>query len=260
MNLDLPLFSRICRWVRHLRGAVGLLAMVLTACVAAESRTVVTHPGVATGPASAVTSWYAMSSERFVALPEAQREMSFSALDRNLLAAAIFHATNRQRVKHGFAVLEYDPAVSEAARHQASVMASRTFLGHENRWDPSLKTPLDRILKVGLKPRYLAENVAMEYVRNMGPGQDFYTRTENGATVFSATPDGPPIPMHSYVTFAEMLLDGWMNSPGHRANILSEPPRRLGCAGEPARDANGMEKLYCAQVFFTPAVVVDPAP
>jgi uncharacterized protein YkwD len=234
--------------------------MVLTACVAAEPRPVVTRPAVATGPSAAATAWYAMTPERFMALPEARREMSFASLDRNLLAAAIFHATNRQRVQHGFGVLEYDAAVSEAARLQASVMAAKNFMGHENPFDPSLKTPLDRILKVGLKPRYLAENVAMEYVRNMGPGQEFYTRTEKGAMVFSLTPDGPPIPMHSYVTFAEMLLDGWMNSPGHRANILSEPPRMLGCAGAPASEANGLEKLFCAQVFFTPARVVEPEP
>ncbi len=49
-----------------------------------------------------------------------------------------------------------------------------------------------------------------------------------------------------------------MASPGHRANILSDQPPRLGCAASPAHDATGLEVLYGAQVFFTPAG--DPKP
>src|SRR4030095_1990451 len=135
----------------------------------------------------------------------------------------------------------------------ATVMAEKKFLGHENEFDKTLHTPSDRIRRVGLRPSYIAENVALEFARKLRSGEAFYTRTVDGATVFSATPNGPSFPMHSYVSFAEALLDGWSNSPDHRANSLSDKPRRRGCAVAPAHDPTGLEVLYCAQVFFTPA-------
>lgn len=250
LRMFLPIPLRM--GVRRLRAAVALAATALTACSAADHQVVATQQVGVTGSPRDAARWYALSAERFAALPEAQQAIAFSTLDHNLLAAAIHHATNLQRAKHGLAALEYDAAVSEAARLQAVVMATKKFMGHENPFDASLRTPLDRLLKVGLKPRFLAENVAMEFLRTLAPGEAYYTRIEKGATVFSTTPNGPPIPMHSYVSFAAMVLNGWMDSPSHRANILSDQPRRLGCAGAPAQDSSGLEVLYCAQVFFTP--------
>jgi uncharacterized protein YkwD len=234
-----------------LRLATALLVVntAWTTASGGESSTTISN-----GPPVAANerNWYAVSPEKFAALPEARKPIQISALDGDLLAAAILHATNQQRAKHRLPALEYDPAATQAARLQANVMAKEKFLGHENDFDPALKTPLDRIRKVGLKPRFIAENVALEFARQYRSGDLFYTRTVDGETVFSATPDGPPMPMHSYASFAAALLDGWMHSPDHRANILSDKPRRLGCAGATSRDEAGMEVFYCAQVFFTP--------
>ena len=228
--------------------------------MAAEGDPVVKNvPSVVAGSKS-VTSWYRLSPEQFADLPEAKQAIRFATLDPSLLAAAIFHATNRQRAKSQLAVLEYDAAASEAARLQASAMATHKFIGHENDFDTTLKTPMDRIRKVGLRPGYIAENVALELARKHHSGETYYTRTVDGVTVFSVLPDGPPIPMHSYIGFAEALLDGWMHSPGHRANILSDKARRLGCAGAPTYDPAGFEMFYCAQVFFAPPVNSQSTP
>ncbi len=244
--------SRLHRWALRLWLALGFVAMGWTSSLATEGSQVASNNPPAVVDSSRQKAWYAMSTERFGTLPEAGKPIEFATLDRELLAAAIFHATNLQRVKSRLAPLAHDPAASEAARLQATVMAAEKFLGHENDFDAALKTPLDRIRKVGLRPGHIAENVALEFGRKYRSGEPFYTREENGKTVFSASPDGPPIPMHSYVSFAAALLEGWMDSPGHRANILSDRPRRLGCAAAPAQDPTGLEVFYCAQVFFTP--------
>jgi|GEM_PF-536623 len=239
------------------RLSVATLILIGATCFHAPLSAVESSLVSSNKPPSAVdtpaeTTWYALSAEQFAARPEAQKAIQLSAVDRNLLAAAILHATNQQRAKHRLPSLQHNPVASEAARLQADVMATRKFLGHENNFDPALKTPLDRVRKVGLKPRFMAENVALEFARQYRSGDSFYTRTVNGETVFSTTPDGPPMAMHNYVSFATALLDGWMHSPDHRANILSDKPRQLGCAGAPARNEEGMEVLYCVQVFFTP--------
>jgi uncharacterized protein YkwD len=58
--------------------------------------------------------------------------------------------------------------------------------------------------------------------------------------------------MHTYLSFAEALVESWMQSPGHRKNILHKEQEYLGCACELARKTNAMETFYCAQVFFAP--------
>ncbi len=44
-------------------------------------------------------------------------------------------------------------------------------------------------------------------------------------------------------------LDGWMDSPGHRENILSDEARYLGVACA-YKDDDEMPLYYCVQLFF----------
>lgn len=82
-------------------------------------------------------------------------------------------------------------------------------------------------------------------------GRSFYSREENGRKIYSYEPDGPPIRMHTYWSFAQALLDNWMNSSGHRKNTLHKNVDYLGCASELPRNPNAMETFYSTQVFFT---------
>ena len=43
-----------------------------------------------------------------------------------------------------------------------------------------------------------------------------------------------------------------MESPGHRANLVSPALRYLGCAVQPTVTFTGVDSLFCVQVFFTP--------
>ena len=110
----------------------------------------------------------------------------------------------------------------------------------------------DRGRAAGLRPALLAENVASSFARAYSGGREFYTRVENGKKIQSMQPNGPQIPMRSYIDAAEAVVDGWMNSPGHKKNILLPSAEYLGCACEPAAARTEMETLYCTQVFYTP--------
>jgi uncharacterized protein YkwD len=187
----------------------------------------------------------------FAKLAAARQVIDPDAVNYDLLDAAVFHETNRRRQQQGLAALKHDEKARVAAKMQSRDMAKGGFVDHENR-DPRKKTMSDRAKLAGLRPRVLAENVASTFGRRYKSGQPFYSREENGQTVYSSQPNGPPIPMHTYLSFAEALVDSWMKSPGHRKNILHVDVQYLGCACELPRNPNAMETFYCTQVFFTP--------
>jgi uncharacterized protein YkwD len=197
------------------------------------------------------TRLHTMPPEDFGKLPEAGHELDFEHLDHRLLAAAIFHETNRRRAEHKLPALEPMPGLREAARIQARGMRKEEVVSHTHP-DESKKTLSDRLDLLGIKGRFFAENVAMTFGLRYESGEPFYTRREDGRQIPSIEPDGPPIPPHTYQSFAADLLDQWMNSPGHRENILSEDARMLGTWALHDRSPEGMDSLYSVQVFFAP--------
>jgi len=206
------------------------------------------RPG-GTGNAADLFTQYDAAS--FAKLPQARQVIDADAINPDLLDAAVFHETNRRRQQQRLPALKYDEKARAAARTQSRDMAKGAFVDHENP-DPTKKTMKDRANLAGLRPRVLAENVASTFGRRYKSGQPFYSREENGRKIYSSQPNGPQIPMHTYLSFAEALVDSWMKSPGHRKNILHSEVEYLGCACELPRNPNAMETFYCTQVFFTP--------
>ena len=194
----------------------------------------------------------------FAKLRQAQQPVDPDAVNYDLLDAAVFHETNRRREQQRLPLLKHDENARAAARMQSRDMAKGAFVDHENP-DPKKKTMTERAKLAGLRPRVLAENVASSFGRRYKSGQPFYSREENGRKIYSSEPDSPPIPMHTYLSFAEALLDSWMKSPGHRKNILHGDVEYLGCACALPRNPNAMETFYCTQIFFTPLERVVPA-
>lgn len=98
------------------------------------------------------------------------------------LAQQVVSLTNAERAKHGCGALTVDSQLQAAAQGHSDDMVARNFFDHTN---PSGKNPGDRITAAGYRWSTYGENIAY--------GQ----RTP--AAVMSA----------------------WMNSSGHRANILN---------------------------------------
>ena len=202
--------------------------------------------------------WFALSIEEFHARPEAQAQIDLHKVDHAVLSAAVFHETNARRLKHELPTLQYDGQVWQAAALQANAMAEKQFMGHRQPGAEQKTTPWERVQFVGLRPQFAAENVATEFGLNYKSEKPFYTRTEDGREIYSYAPDGSSIEPHTYLSFAASLLDAWMNSPGHRVNILAREAQFLGCASRQGKDSKGMPVFYCAQVFFTPLTSIPP--
>jgi uncharacterized protein YkwD len=102
----------------------------------------------------------------------------------------LFRMLNRDRAQDGVPELAWNEWLAQAARKHAAEMARRRQLSHQFPGEPDLR---DRIAATSLRFDATAENVAL----------------------------GP--------TAAEMH-DGWMHSPGHRANILELKYNAIGVA------------------------------
>ena len=109
---------------------------------------------------------------------------------------------NAERQSNGLPPLEMDDRLSSVARAHSIDMAQRGYFDHT---DPDGQSPFDRIGAAGIAYFAAGENIAW------------------GA----ATP--------------ESVVKGWMDSPGHRANILNEKFTRIGI---------GYYDLYWTQVFI----------
>jgi uncharacterized protein YkwD len=237
------------KW-KQLSACLGLALSVLWTAHAADQ--VISRPRPAAQPQIAGFTNY--NSDSFRKLPIAQKPINSSNPNLDLLDAAVFHESNRRRKQHGLKPLLYHSQTREAARMHSRDMAKGEFIEHINP-NPGRRKPEDRAKLAGLKPRMLAENVANAFGRRYKSGQSFYTREENGRKIYSYEPDGPPIPLHTYISFAEALVESWMQSPGHRENLLHTVPEYLGCACEPSSNRKTMETFYCTQVFYLP---MDP--
>ncbi len=192
-----------------------------------------------------------MDPEKFRNLPEAAEAIDFEHIDHDLLAAAVFHETNRRRATNKVEPLAFKEGLREAARIQARGMRKEEVVSHQHP-DESKETLSDRFDFLGIKGRYFAENVAMTFGIQYKSGAPLYPRRENGRKILSDAAGGAPIPPHSYLSFAEALLDEWMDSPGHRKNIVATEPAFLGVSCLHDRTSDGMDRIYSVQVFFAP--------
>jgi hypothetical protein len=116
----------------------------------------------------------------------------------------LFAAVNAERTQRGLPALRWDDALYEAARPHAAAMAARSTISHQFPGEPDLAS---RGRSAGVRFSRIAENVA------------------EAATA---------VEIHT----------AWMNSPGHRANILDE---KLNAVGIRVVRRDG--QLYAVQDF-----------
>ncbi len=121
----------------------------------------------------------------------------------------ILDITNAYRVRHNVATLQEDEKIEVVARTHSQDMAERSFFDHTN---PDGLSPFQRMAAAGITYRAAGENIAAGYYN------------------------------------AIAVHDGWVNSAGHRQNILSAAYERLGVGVH----FGGSYGVYYTQNFYTP--------
>lgn len=151
----------------------------------------------------------------------------------NTLELKMSRLVNLERIKHGLKPLKHNPALTVIARTHSQDMALRDFTGHVN---PDGLDPTARAKKAGFKTTIKRGNTL-----RVGVGENIYETQsymeENGAK----TPYLEELDM-----VAEKGIRGWMNSPGHRKNILNPDYTMEGTGAAVSKD----KKIRVTQMFF----------
>jgi uncharacterized protein YkwD len=105
-------------------------------------------------------------------------------------------------------------------------MVEHNFFSHINDRELTKKTPNDRARLIGISNPMLAENIIEGYGLQYRPNSTIFLR---GPGKFSIKPDGDLLKAHTYLSFGESLIRGWMASKDHKKNILANEAVQLGC-------------------------------
>ncbi len=121
----------------------------------------------------------------------------------------VIRLTNIERSKKGLGALKANWQLSRCARYKSQDMINKNYFAHQS---PTYGSPFDMIESFGISMAAGGENIAM--------GQ--------------RTP--------------QEVVTAWMNSPGHRSNILSTAYTEIGVGC--AKSSNG--SYYWTQMFIRP--------
>lgn len=142
--------------------------------------------------------------------------------------AIITSLTNQGRNENNIPTLKYNLVLEKAARNKVNDMIAHSYFAH---YGPGGKKPWDWIREAGYQYEYAGENLAINY--------------SDSVDVYNA----------------------WMNSPGHKANILNNNYTEIGVATAKTK-INGKESVLVVQMFgqpksgiatiYEPDVVVEP--
>ncbi|WP_027338635.1 CAP domain-containing protein [Halonatronum saccharophilum] len=140
--------------------------------------------------------------------PEEERMVEVTE-DINTMEAQVVELVNIEREKYGLEPYKHNGQVSNVARTKAEDMRDNNYFAHTS---PTYGSPFEMLQEFNVQFTAAGENIAQ----------------------------GQPT--------AQAVMDAWMDSPGHRENILSEEFTYIGVGL--AKDGQG--NTYWVQMFIRP--------
>ncbi len=171
----------------------------------------------------------------FYTLPGVNEIIDLHNPDYELLDAALYHATNEVREKYQKPLLKYSEVLHRAAALHSNSMIEEDFYDHYNSKDKKLYYPVNRIKASGGNFSAFAENIAEYQIIKTG---SYYCPTplKNGSYTYLNCKNNQTYPTYTYLEYARRAVDGWLNSPSHRINLLSVDVQYVGCAARISKD------------------------
>jgi hypothetical protein len=146
-----------------------------------------------------------------------------SAFSSAINSENIISLTNASRISFGLTELKANSVLAKAAQSKADDMLEKGYFSHNT---PDGKTPWDFIAAAGYSYLSAGENLAVNFVE------------------------------------AEDVENAWMNSPGHKANILNQTFQEIGI-GISQGEYQGKNAIFVVQMFGSPVaqkVTLDNKP
>ncbi len=148
------------------------------------------------------------------------------SLNLHLLQAAVFHKTNLKRKKK--LQFEYNEQLEKGAKFHSDEMLNLGFFNHVNRKNKKFKTPALRAKHFKAPFTIIGENIVEEIAINYKSNSLYDTKEVNGKYTFYDYNSGRKLTELTYEQLADKIVESWMDSPPHRANILDKSYSHLG--------------------------------
>lgn len=129
-----------------------------------------------------------------------------------ILPAVLIDLTNDNRENGSLSELSHSALLDQAARLKAEDMAAKSYFSHQS---PGGETPWYWFERVGYEYAYAGENLAVHF------------------------------------SDSDKVVDAWMRSPGHRANIMSGNYTEIGI-GTARGEYKGTPTVFVVQLFGRP--------
>ena len=174
--------------------------------------------------------FYEMTGADFMSQPSVNQPIDARNPNIDLLDAALFHATNEQRIKNNLPLFSYNISIHKAAISHSEDMIEQNFYNHVNPF--SNRKLGDRISGFTIEFKIMAENIAQHDLIETGKNPNYcfaYPKNENDF-IFRDCQTKLPLSMMTYVKFSRNLVNSWMNSPHHRDNILNPQYTYMACS------------------------------
>ena len=159
-----------------------------------------------------------------------------SGFDEYIVEDYIYKLTNVERENRGLPVLSRVSIIDSIARSHSQDMSDRGYFEHDS---PEGLGPTDRGIKAGYDCR---KNYGSYYsyglAENIMYGYTYSSYTISGSKTSYSWHD-------SEEELAREIVTGWMNSPGHRENILDSSYDKIGIGVV----INAYEEVYSTQNF-----------
>ncbi|MFH2142559.1 MAG: CAP domain-containing protein [Bacteroidota bacterium] len=151
------------------------------------------------------------------------------AIDYSVASGCLFYAVNELRVKNRMLFVKYLNNLEATAWHHAKSMAELYFQDHINENDDTRRTPDDRARLAG--------------IRNATIGECIYVCSSKGKT---------------YLSMADDIVKGWMESPWHKVVIMHYNNLQLGCGVYDSKNGYyNIKAVICFQQYDE--AVIDTA-
>ena len=185
--------------------------------------------------------------QRSISKTAAERVVPAGNIDQRLLSQAVRGEVNYHRCRAGLPpVAGAGAGLSREVHGHSRWMAKRQTLSHKStvRGRATLK---QRFQAAGLNVRTGSENIGMVH-RYRIDNKRF--QVVDAAQCKFRLSDGQSLPAHSYASLARHIVGLWMQSPGHRRNILDPEARKVstGVAFDP-------KAKFCGRFWLTQSFI-----
>ncbi|MEZ3118140.1 CAP domain-containing protein [Halobaculum sp. MBLA0147] len=181
-------------------------------------------------------------------------------MDRTRLERRVHAAVNETRERHGRRGVAYDPDLRPVARYHSRRMVAKGELFHEAPDGEDLSERLDMfdydLIAKGTGQRF-CHDCSSDLRRFAAPAYCPACGTATLDSTLESTRAGENLAVKRYVprpvgtdeeTAATAVVDGWLESPGHRDNLL-EPSFEREAIGVVVTDERQRVCVYVTQVL-----------